>query len=66
LDDIIITGQDRVEHLKNLDKVFNILSEAGLKDKLSKCEFFKSEIEYLGHVISVVGLRKCENKVKRL
>ncbi|VVC35786.1 Integrase, catalytic core,Aspartic peptidase domain,Ribonuclease H-like domain,Retrotransposon gag [Cinara cedri] len=52
LDDIIITGQDRVEHLNNLDKVFNILNEAGLKVKLSKCEFFKSEIEYLGHIIS--------------
>jgi len=63
LDDIIITGQNRVEHLNNLDKIFNILNDAGLKVKLSKCEFFKSEIEYLGHIISAVGLRKCENKV---
>ncbi|VVC41753.1 Ribonuclease H-like domain,Integrase, catalytic core,Reverse transcriptase domain [Cinara cedri] len=66
LDDIIITGQDRVEHLNNLDKVFNILNDAGLKVKLSKCEFFKSEIEYLGLIISAVGLRKCENKVRAI
>jgi hypothetical protein len=63
-DDIIITGQDRAEHLNNFDKVFNILCKAGLKAKLSKCEFFKSDIEYLGHIISAVGLRKCENKIK--
>ncbi|KAF0708423.1 Reverse transcriptase domain-containing protein [Aphis craccivora] len=66
LDDIIITGQNNKEHLKNLDKVFNILYESGLKVKLSKCEFFKSEIEYLGHIISAKGLRKCENKVRAI
>jgi len=42
------------------------LYEAGLKVKLSKYEFFKSEIEYLGHIISVEGLRKCENKVRTI
>jgi len=66
LDDIIITRQNKVEHLKNLDTVFNILYESGFKVKLSKCEFFKSEIEYLGHIISAEGLRKCENKVRAI
>ncbi|CAI6377455.1 unnamed protein product [Macrosiphum euphorbiae] len=66
LDDIIITGQNNREHLKNLDKVFNILYESGFKVKLSKCEFFKSEIEYLGHIISAEGSRKCENKIRAI
>lgn len=59
LDDIIITKQDRTEHLENLDKVFNILSNAGLKVKLPKCEYFKKEIEYFAHLISAMGLQKC-------
>lgn len=46
LDDIIVTGQDRVEHITNLYKVFKILYDAGLKIKLPKCEFCKEEIEY--------------------
>lgn len=44
LDDIIFTGQTKEKHLESLDKVFQILSETGLKVILSKCEFFKKEI----------------------
>ena len=32
--------------------ILNFLKEAGLKLKESKCDFFKKEIHYLGHLIS--------------
>lgn len=66
LDDIIVTGQTKEKYLENLDKVFKILSETGLKIKLSKREFFKKEIAYLGNIITEHGLKKCENKVKTI
>ena len=51
LDDIIIFSQDELQHLEHLEIVFSHLREAGLKMKHSKCDFFKSEIHYLGHLI---------------
>ena len=51
LDDIIIFSQDELQHLEHLEIVFSHLREAGLKMKCSKCDFFKSEIHYLGHLI---------------
>lgn len=40
LDDIIVVGRDFEEHLNNLNLVINRLSEANLKLKAKKCNFF--------------------------
>jgi hypothetical protein len=32
--------------------------------KESKCELFKSEVEFLGHMVGRAGLRMMESKVK--
>ena len=39
------------------------LREADLKMKCSKYDFFKSEIHYLGHLISAEGIRPLPNKL---
>jgi hypothetical protein len=58
VDDIIVWAKDIKEHMKALEEVFERLLKAGLKLKLSKCEFFMEEVEYLGFIIGhgVVGL----------
>ena len=56
LDDIIIFSQDELQHLEHLEIAFSRLREAGLKMKHSKCDFFKSEIHYLRHLISPEGI----------
>jgi hypothetical protein len=66
LDDILVTGKDDEEHLSNLEKVFDILQNAGLTVNKEKCEFFKAEIEYLGHKISKQGIRKSDDKIKAI
>ena len=63
LDDIIIFSQDELQHLEHLEIVFSHLQEAGLKMKHSKCDFFKSEIHYLGHLISPEGISPLPNKL---
>ena len=63
LDDIIIFSQDKLQHLEHLEIVFSHLREAGLKMKRSKCDFFKSEIHYLGHLISPEGISPLPNKL---
>ena len=53
----------RREHLENLKLVFELLPKHALYAKESKCEFFQTEIHYLGHVISADGLKMDPDKV---
>ena len=64
LNDIIIFSQNELQHLEHLEIVFSHLQEAGLKMKCSKCDFFKSEIHYLGHLISPEGISPLPNKLE--
>ena len=52
LDDIIIFSKNEKEQLEHLTTIFQRLKEAGLKLKRSKCDFIKTQIQYLGHLIS--------------
>ena len=51
------------EHIERLRGVFEKLSVAGLRLKLSKWEFFKSRITYLGHIVSKDGIEMEKKKV---
>ena len=61
LDDIIIFSENELQHLEHLETIFSCLKEAGLKMKWSKCDFFKREIHYLGHLISTKGISPLPN-----
>ena len=63
LDDIIIFSNSQEEHLLHLKEVFHQLRKAGLKTKQSKCNFFKSQIHYLGHLISEDGICPLPDKL---
>ena len=45
------------EHMQHLDTVFSLLRDHDLYANPDKSEFFQSEIEYLGHIISSHGIR---------
>jgi hypothetical protein len=66
LDDILVTGSSEAEHMENLDRVLCRLSEYGLKLRKDKCEFLRSSVEYLGHVIDKDGVHKAQSKVKEI
>ena len=61
LDDIIIFSKTPKEHIQRLRGVFQKLHEVGLKLKPKKCEFFKTRISYLGHIVSRSGI-ECDPK----
>ena len=56
LDDIIIFSRTEEEHLERMRVVFDRFREHGLKLKPSKCEVFKTEINYLAHHMSKRGV----------
>ncbi len=51
LDDIIIASKDKTSHMDTLQKVSNKLQEVGLKLKITKCEYLKPRIKFLGHEV---------------
>jgi len=66
LDDILIFSGSYKEHLKHLQQVLNLLRHHKLFGKLSKCDFGKSTIHFLGHVISDKGVATEPNKIKAI
>ena len=56
LDDVIVFSDMPEEYLRRMCVVFDCLREHGLKLKPSKCEVFKSEINYLAHHVSQKGV----------
>ena len=56
LDDVIIFAHTFEEHLHRLKGVFERFREAGVKLKPSKCLFCRSQVQFLGHVISSAGI----------
>ena len=46
LDDVIVCNQDPESHFQCLEAVLLKLKEAGLKVKISKCEFLKEKIPF--------------------
>ena len=56
IDDILIYSESQEEHVEHVRVVLEILREHQLYGKLSKCEFWLDEVQFLGHVISVQGI----------
>ena len=56
LDDVIVYSRTEEEHLTRLRAMFERFWESGLKLKPSKCNFFHTEINYLGHTVSAKGM----------
>ena len=64
LDDILIFSKTLEEHERHVRAVLEMLRAAKLYAKESKCEFFKTEVEFLGHIVGRDGVRMMEDKVK--
>ncbi|UYV70101.1 K02A2.6-like [Cordylochernes scorpioides] len=65
-DDILVYTKTWQEHMELLSKVFDKLRQYNMKLKLSKCIFGRTEVKYLGHIISHNQLKPDPGKVKSI
>ncbi|KAJ9519470.1 hypothetical protein QJQ45_000563 [Haematococcus lacustris] len=66
LDDILVMSKSVDEHLKHLRKVFDLLRLNKLFAKQSKCEFMRSTLKFLGHVIFAGAIAVDPEKIKSI
>ena len=66
LDDILIYSPDFDTHLQHLASVLEKLREHQLYMKASKCSFAQTKLEYLGHIISDVGVATDPSKIEAM
>ena len=57
LNDILIFSQNKAEHLEHLRTVLQSLRDNHLYAKMFMCIFARTELEFLGHILSGDGLR---------
>ena len=66
LDDILVKGSNKREHLENLRQVLTKLQAAGLKLSIEKCCFGVPSVAYLGYVIDREGIHPTQDKVRAI
>jgi hypothetical protein len=63
LDDVIMFGETIQEHHIRRREVLDKLRQYNLKIDPDKCEFLKTEINYLGFVVTNKGVKPYPHKV---
>ena len=63
LDDILIFKKSRDEHVMHVNKVLDVLKKEQLFLKMSKCEFGKTSLVHLGHIVGGGELKIKPSKV---
>jgi hypothetical protein len=66
MDDILVYSRSLSEHASHLRQVLTLLKEQKFFVKLSKCAFAQEELEYLGHIISGVGVATDPRKTQAM
>ena len=66
IDDILVYSKNLQDHLLHLEQVLQKLQQHRLFGKLSKCEFAKEAVDFLGHVVSSLGLTIDQHKIESI
>ena len=64
VDNILIYSQSKGEHEDHLRVILQLLRYHLLYAKFSKCEFWLTEVRFLGHVVSAPGVTMDPEKVE--
>ena len=63
LDDCIIFSSTADEHIQRLREIFERFRSVNLKINRTNCEFFRTRVPFLGHIISKRGLEADPSKI---
>ncbi|KAI3695448.1 hypothetical protein L1987_78445 [Smallanthus sonchifolius] len=66
IDDILIYSKSKEDHANHLKILLEILRTEKLYAKFSKCEFWLSEVQFLGHVINANGIQDDPVKIEAI
>ena len=66
IDDIVLFHNEWDEHIRAMRVLFEKLTEANLTVNLSKCEFAKGSVVYLGHVVGNGKIKPVQAKVEAI
>lgn len=66
IDDVLIASKDLEEHKIHLRKLFERLRDFGLTINVSKCEFGKSKLSFLGYLVTSEGLLPTPERVEAI
>jgi len=66
LDDIVVVTSTFEEHLEWLDRVLSRISTAELTINPEKCEFYRSQVRYLGFIVQQGDLTVDPEKLKNI
>ncbi|GJT52149.1 putative reverse transcriptase domain-containing protein, partial [Tanacetum coccineum] len=66
IDDILIYSKSKKEHEENLWQILKLLKKEELYAKFSKCEFWISRVQFLGHVIDCRGIHVDRAKIESI
>ncbi|GJY65411.1 putative reverse transcriptase domain-containing protein [Tanacetum coccineum] len=66
IDDILIYSKSKEEHAKHLKLLLELLKKEELYAKFSKCEFWLSNVQFLGHMIDSEGIHVDSAKIESI
>ena len=66
MDDIIFGCENTRQHETDLEKVMNCLRAGGFRTEPNGCNFFRSRVQFMGHMIDSMGLHSSDDKLKAM
>ncbi|GJU31147.1 putative reverse transcriptase domain-containing protein [Tanacetum coccineum] len=66
IDDILIYSRNEEEHEEYLKQILELFKKEELYAKFSKCEFWLSKVQFLGHVIDSEGIHVDPAKIESI
>ncbi|EGT47349.1 hypothetical protein CAEBREN_15307 [Caenorhabditis brenneri] len=66
IDDMVLTSENAVQHLKDVEEVLDKIEKIGMKLRPEKCKFALPEIKFLGFVISKSGIHPNPEKTRAI
>ena len=66
IDDIFCSSENINQHLHHLELLFQRLWENNLTINLEKSHFFRSEVKFLGHILTSTGIKPDPEKIETI